>query len=189
MTVEGYIRELSSRKMVPGGGSVSALGAALGAGLNLMVINYTFDPSRDSESAREMILLKEKQARIMESMTSLIDEDCEVFASLMLALKEETSALEKYKAAAEVPIKVCRGVRESMAIAVQIAGAAKKGIASDVVCAAHMLRGAFYSARVNVNINLEHIQDELFAQEIKDELLAMSDDMETMLKKIEEIQI
>ena len=188
MTVEGYIRELSARKMTPGGGSVSALASALGAALNLMVINYTLDPSRDNESARELILLREKQTGIMESMTSLIDEDCEVFASLMLALKEEKDALEKYKAAAEVPIKVCRGARESMAIAVQIAGAAKKGIASDVVCAAHMLRGAFYSARVNVNINLEHIQDEIFTRKTTDELLAMSDDMETMLEKIEKIQ-
>lgn len=187
--MEGYVRELSARKMVPGGGSVSALGAALGAGLNLMVINYTLDPSRDNESSGELVLLKEKQTGIMENMTSLIDKDCEVFATLMLALKQGKGALEKYKAAAEVPINVCRGSRESLAISVKIAGTAKKGIAGDVVCAAHMLKGAFYSAMVNARINLEHIKDEVFTRKTAGELLAMSDDVETMLEQIEKIQI
>ena len=187
ITVEDYLDELSSRKMVPGGGSASALNAALGAGLNLMVMNYTVDPSGGDESTKELISLKERQSRIMKDLASLIDEDCEVFRSLMKALKEKKDARESYKAAAEVPMKICRKARESMAISEQVAAKAKTGIATDIGCAAYFLKGAFYAARLNVNINLAHIADEAFVEEVKSDILAMSADIEIMSESIQVI--
>ena len=187
ITVEGYLDELSSRKMVPGGGSASALSAALGAGLNLMVMNYTIDPSRDDESTKELIFLKERQSQIMKELSSLIDEDCEAFGSLMKALKEKKDAQARYKAAAEVPLKICRKARESMAISEQVAAKAKSGIATDIGCASHILKAAFNAARLNVNINLAHIADEAFVEEAKNDILAMSTDIETMSESIQAI--
>ena len=39
--VTAYLRDLSAKTIVPGGGSASALEAAIGVALNIMVINFS----------------------------------------------------------------------------------------------------------------------------------------------------
>jgi methenyltetrahydrofolate cyclohydrolase len=187
MTVDDYLKELSGRKPVPGGGSASALSAAIGSALNLMVINYTLTPSGEGENTEELTLLRERQVHILERLSSLVDEDCEAFAALMTALKEGKAAQDKYMAAATVPMEICRRTRESMAIAEQVSARAKEGIATDVGCACHLLKSAFYAARLNVNINLKYIKDQVFVEDLRNDLFVMSSDIETMFRSIQAV--
>ncbi len=167
-SIKKYLKELSERRIVPGGGSAAALAASLGAGLNLMVINYSED----------LLEEKQKQERILERLTILIDEDCRVFSELMDKISAKEEAQKEYESAAGVPMEVCRNCEESMSITSRIAKKANQHLVSDVGCAAHMLKSAFCSAWINVKVNLEYIKDPEIKARFESELKAMKERIE-----------
>ena len=184
--LSSYLEDLADSKITPGGGSASSLTGAIGAGLNLMVINFTASSAGDEVTSRELIVLKEEQLKCMEKLTSLVDEDCKVFRSLMAALKEKKDVQEEYKEAAKVPLEICREVRTSIAITNELVGIAKKTIASDIGCAASILKSAFHAASINVKINLKYIQDTDFTKEAEEELILMQNEVEGMEKEVQD---
>lgn len=184
--LSSYLEDLADRKITPGGGSASSLTGAIGAGLNLMVINFTASSSGDEVTSKELIVLREEQLKCMEKLSSLVDEDCKAFRSLMAVLKEKKDAQEEYKQAAKVPLEVCRQVRTSIAITNELVEMAKKTIASDVGCAASILKSAFHAASINVRINLKYISDVGFTQEVEEELLLMQNEVEGMEKEVQD---
>ena len=175
VTVKEYLEELSARKIVPGGGSAAALTAALGAGLNLMVIDYS------TKSGEELLAdLKKKQESSMNRLTELVDEDCKVFSSLMQALAEKQPAEEKYIASADIPLEICRECRKSIEVTVALREKGNKSLASDVECALHILKAGFNAARLNVEVNLRHINNEGFVKSAAEELNKLNSDIESM---------
>ena len=184
--LSSYLEDLADSKITPGGGSASSLTGAIGAALNLMVINFTASSAGDEVTSRELIVLKEEQLKCMEKLTSLVDEDCKVFRSLMAALKEKKDVQEEYKEAAKVPLEICREVRTSIAITNELVGIAKKTIASDIGCAASILKSAFHAASINVKINLKYIQDTDFTKEAEEELILMQNEVEGMEKEVQD---
>ncbi|MDD4956730.1 MAG: cyclodeaminase/cyclohydrolase family protein [Candidatus Omnitrophica bacterium] len=173
--VAGYISELSARSMVPGGGSASALAACLGAGLNLMVINFSMGKNMPDKVTSVMKVFRDKQQEILESLEGSVDGDCEAFTELMKALSDGTPSDEKYIRAAKEPLNVCRKSLESLEITGLIAKDCNKNLMTDVISAAHMLRASFWSARVNVEINLPGIKDAAFVSVVRKELEIMAE--------------
>ncbi|MFH1305527.1 MAG: cyclodeaminase/cyclohydrolase family protein [Candidatus Omnitrophota bacterium] len=172
-TVKDYLSKLSAREPVPGGGSASAFAAALGAGLNLMVLNYSI-PAGGQEDAKTKGL---KDARLrqedsMRKLSALIDEDCRVFRALMEALSAKRDAQKEYRRAAEVPLKICRECCTSADITAYLVENANKKLLTDVCGAAYILKAAFLAARLNVEVNLKHIEDDLFISDTHKELKA-----------------
>ena len=184
--LSSYLEDLADSKITPGGGSASSLTGAIGAALNLMVINFTASSPGDEVTSRELIVLKEEQLKCMEKLKLLIDEDCKAFRSLMAELKEKKDAQEEYKQAAKVPLEVCRQVRTSIAITNELVEMAKKTIASDIGCAASILKSAFNAASINVKINLKYIKDTSFTQEVEEELIVMQNEVEGMEKEVQD---
>ena len=176
-TVEEYMERLSAREMVPGGGSAAALVAATGVGLNLMVINYT-KFSKDKEKAQKN--MKEQQQEILDRLLELIDEDCKYFKNLMKVLSDGDNAQREYLEAAKVPMEICRGVCIALATSREMLSDVNKSLITDVECAAHMLKAAFYSAKINIEINLKHLKGET---QIKS---AMVKEIETMSEFVED---
>jgi len=175
-SIEGYLKELASRSTVPGGGSVSALTAALGAGLNLMVMNYSPD-------GEEMGALRKEQQDILGRLSVLIDEDCRAFRALMSTLSEKKDAEEAFKNAARVPLETCRASLRSIEVTAELPGRANSNLATDIGCAAHNLMAAFRAARLNVEVNLVHIADAPVSASASGELEAMEADMESAYGK------
>jgi len=184
LTVGQYLSELSRRSAVPGGGSAAALAAALGAGLNLMVLNFSIDRERDGGQAEKLTAAKERQQQSLESLSRLVDEDCKAFRGLMKALSEKKDAQQEYISAASVPMKVCRECHVSMHITEHLAVDSNRRLISDVGCAAQTLRGAFHSARFNVEINLKYIRDRSFVDNTRDILKSMEKDIELSVRNI-----
>lgn len=184
MRITDYLRELSARKPVPGGGSASALTASLAAGLILMVINYTIGSYSDATCPGELVVLRDRQTADLERLTSLIDRDCEVFSSLMAVIKQKKDPSEAYRSAAEVPLDVCRIARNSLIAAEIAAPFAKKGIRADIVCATHLLRAAFSCARFNVEANLTGIKDKALADRTAGEIKTLESDIESVSVRI-----
>ena len=169
-TLDNYFKELADRKAVPGGGSASALTASLGAALNLMVLNYNVKGSAVSMAARTSREVQRDQRASLARLSLLIDEDCRAFQTLMDALASGAPAQEKYMAAAEVPMKICRECCASMNVTMYLSKNVDGILTTDIGCAAHLLNAAFYSAGLNVEINLKYIKDGFFVSGAMEEL-------------------
>jgi formiminotetrahydrofolate cyclodeaminase len=178
-----YLEELSAKSMVPGGGSAAALTAALGAGLNLMVINYSIKKGAGETENKEFIVLKGEQKESIRKLSRAVDEDCVVFKDLMGAIKKKKGLEQKYKHAAMVPMSVCRECCESMEVAAFLLGG-NKNLITDVGSAACLLRAGFFSAALNVFVNLKYIKDEGFVRAAEEEIESMSKKIESLESEI-----
>jgi formiminotetrahydrofolate cyclodeaminase len=179
-SLDKYLGELSARKIVPGGGSAAALSAALGAALNLMVIGY----SAHSEDIAEA---GSRQRQVLDRLSELVDEDCRAFSELMDAITQGKEAQEKYKAAAAVPMDICRQCHSSMGITTFLSKNGSAKLITDVGCAANMLKGAFVSAALNVEINLREIKDAVFVEDTIKNLSLMEEDINAQLRNIDNL--
>jgi len=174
LTITEYLEDLSAGRAVPGGGSAAALSAALGAALNLMVIGYSIKKTFADDDLNELKERELEEKQNLKRTTSFINEDAEVFSRLREAfLKKKIDKETEYIAAAKVPIEICRSACRSLRVTEYLAAHANKNLMTDVECAMHMLRAAFSSAKINAEINLKYVKDELFSQESKAELEKM----------------
>ncbi|MDD5633816.1 MAG: cyclodeaminase/cyclohydrolase family protein [Candidatus Omnitrophica bacterium] len=178
-SIKRYLEDLSARKVAPGGGSAAALAASLGAGLNLMVINYTI--FKNSSMARK---LKVGQKNSLKKLTRFVDEDCEVFKRLMKALSRGKAADDDFISAASVPLKICHECLKSLRITYTATPLLNKNLITDVECAALVLFAAFYAAKLNVTINLKFIKDRAVRRKINVELEKMDKEIITRNEKI-----
>lgn len=181
ISVKEYIEELSNKSIAPGGGSASALTAAIGAGLNLMVLSYSIKEDIPEADVEELIWARERQEASKERVSLLVEEDCKAFRVLMEALSSKRADEGHYIQAAKVPIEVCRECHISMEVSKRLIDNANMNLVTDIGCAAYILKAAFYSAKLNVEINMKYIKDELFVKNTVS-------DLEEMQKEIEEIE-
>ncbi|MFH1837754.1 MAG: cyclodeaminase/cyclohydrolase family protein [Candidatus Omnitrophota bacterium] len=179
-SVNKYLEDLSRRQMTPGGGSAAALGASLGAGLNLMVINYS---KKEGKEDGDLTSLKIQQEESLKRLKAFVDEDCRVFEDLMRTLSEKKDAERAYKAAASVPLCVCEECAGSLYITGELLSRANPNLKSDIGCAWHMLKGAFFSAKINVNINLKFVGDEAFCEKTRKRM----EEMEFKIRNMEKV--
>jgi formiminotetrahydrofolate cyclodeaminase len=161
--VREYLDDLAAKRPAPGGGSAAALAAAVGTSLMSMVANFTVgNPKyRDVESKVSGIL--QKVERYDKELRKLIDEDVEAYervaSGLKSAGKDEAAVDELYKAAIEPPFLVCEITYNCLKLCMELAVCANKRLITDAAIAAIMLEGAFFAAKFNVYINLEHVKD------------------------------
>jgi len=183
-TVEEYLVELSRRSIVPGGGSASALVAAIGAGLNLMVINYSVKGEGSDAVSQGLVAARERQKECLERLSGLVDEDCRVFRELMEAVKAGADTQEKYSAAANVPMRICRECHISMDISAHLLDTGNTNLVTDVGGAVYLLRAAFYSARLNAEVNMMKIKDWDFVERAIKTLNDMRVDVENIDREV-----
>jgi len=168
--IREYLKELSARKITPGGGSAAATVAAIGAALNLMVVNYSMKEDTTYGGQNEFVVLKEKQIASIKRLSDLIDEDCRVFRELMRSFKGGKGEQGKYMAAANIPMQVCRECVTSLEVTSLLLEDCNKNLLTDVGSAAHILNAAFFSADLNVRVNLKYIEDKNFVANSSEEL-------------------
>ena len=87
MTVEGFVDRLGSSEPVPGGGSASAVAAALGAALVRMVA--LLSAGRPKFAAHEELLgwAIERGDELADRFLALADDDAAAFAEFASAMK------------------------------------------------------------------------------------------------------
>lgn len=181
-TVREFINELGSNSPVPGGGSVSALGASLASALGSMVFNLTvgkkvyneYDDEEKTIVRNNLELCLKNQDKFLE----LMNKDKEAFLILMSTFKlpkesddekkiRNEKIQEGYQGALEIPLIVAE---ESFKIYEYVNIAAKlgnKNVISDVGVSALMLQASIESAILNVKINLSSIKDETYKEKIE----------------------
>src|SRR5512141_2711654 len=87
MTVRGFIDELSSESPAPGGGSVSALAASMGAALASMVavLSHTKKGFEDKQAELDRIAVRAQQLK--DELVAAVDADTAAFDRLLEAIR------------------------------------------------------------------------------------------------------
>jgi formiminotetrahydrofolate cyclodeaminase len=174
--VTNFLDELASNAPAPGGGSVAALGGALGAALVSMVCNLTLG-KKGYEAVQSDIedLLAQSEA-LRAELTNLLEEDVAVYTAYSLAAKlprstdeekaERTKAVQAaLKNATMVPMRIAETAVKVMDLCMTTAEKGNKWAVSDAGVAVLMAEAALRSAALNVLINLSTIKDEAFVAE------------------------
>ena len=176
-----YLNKAAAGTAVPGGGSVAALNAALGAGLTEMVANLTIGKKGYKAVEDEMKIIAEKASQLRTKLTAAIDQDADAYTDVMAAYRlpkttDEETAVRKQKIqyaiklAALVPLEVARDALAVIELAGQAIRMGNKNAASDGAVAAMNARTGALAAIYNVKINLSSINDDSFVDELTKEV-------------------
>ncbi len=195
LPLRGFIESVAARTAAPGGGSVSATAAAMGAGLGAMVANLTYGVRRFEDRDAQMRRIIPVLNTVTQQLIPMIDADTSAFETFMEGLRmpkntpeQKESRREKMqeglKQAAQVPLKTMRlgdQAWDAMCDAAQFGNPASK---SDIQVGAKMLESGIWGAYKNVLINLDGIHDEAFCLELRHEADALIARAEQMLADV-----
>lgn len=180
MYVEGRINDfldkLASNSPEPGGGSASALAAAIGAALVSMVANLTVGKAKYADVQDQIAGLVKDSEAVRARLQELVQEDTEVYGVLARAFKmpretdeekagRDEAIQEACKEATMVPYAIAEQCLEVARLSEVAADIGNVGAVSDAGVAALIADAAAQSAALNVKINLTTIKDSVFNEE------------------------
>ena len=189
LRLDDFLRELSSKASVPGGGSVSAVTGAMAAALISMVCNLTTGNKEYADVEERIKGIVEKSENLRDELSKLIDKDADAFSDVIHAIKmpketEEDKVLRHeaiqhaLQKAALVPLKTMELSKDALLLAREVAECGSKNAISDAGVAAILADAAIKAAKINVDINLASIEDAEFTDKIAkkcDDILAEID--------------
>jgi glutamate formiminotransferase/formiminotetrahydrofolate cyclodeaminase len=198
MTVRKFVEIVGARTSAPGGGSVSALMASLGAGLGAMMGWMSYGSKKFEHLDSTMRKLIPPLHENMEKLIPLIDADTNAFNDYMTAMKmpkntEEEKKIRKdkmqagLKKAIDVPLSVMRISDSCWPNMVELAKLGNAASASDLAVGAKSLETGIWGALKNVEINLPQIEDEKYKAEVLKEGKEIMDRAKKNLEEIENI--
>ena len=192
LTLAEFAGRLASPDPVPGGGSASAVAAALGASLVAMVATLSQGRPKYAEHATLHEAAAPRARELADELFTLADEDAAAYAACAFALKLPREAFadkefrdqqirETAQVAAEVPLRCVETCHEVLVLAEALAGRSNVNASSDLRVAALLLQAAGHGAAENVLVNLPLIGTNEWTQaterrvaELLDELVALA---------------
>lgn len=177
MSVRDFSDETASESPAPGGGSVSAYMASLGAALGTMVANLSSHKRAWDDRWEEFSNWAEKGIALQAELTRLVDEDTEAFNKIMDAFKlpkqtdEEKKERQKAiqdatKNAILVPFKVMETAYKSLEVIKAMVEKGNPNSVTDAGVGALAVRSAVKGAFMNVRINANDLDDKEFVDDI-----------------------
>ncbi len=175
-TVESYLDKLASGEPEPGGGSVSALVAALGAALVTMVADLTLGKDKFADVQDDVAAFRKESERLRRELEELVTLDAQAYGAVAAAMKlpkdDEAQKAERsrvmqaaLKGAAQVPLKVAQDAIQVARLALPAAEKGNPNAVSDAGVAVLLADAAAQAAALNVKINLTWIDDKEFNRE------------------------
>jgi formiminotetrahydrofolate cyclodeaminase len=179
--IADFLEQTAAGTPVPGGGSVSALSAALGAGLAEMVANLTIAKKGYEAVASEMKAIAETLQKLREKLVVEVDKDSNAYQGVLQAFKlpKNTEAEKAQRAAAiqdamknaaRVPLGVAYDALQVMDLAEQAIRNGNRNAVSDGAVGTMMARTAVLGALFNVKINLASVKDQAFVDDMMQEV-------------------
>jgi formiminotetrahydrofolate cyclodeaminase len=178
LTIGQFMERLSSAESVPGGGSASAMAAALGASLISMVAALSTGKPKYEAYESTLARCEAVGHELGAEFLGLADRDAAAYAGYSAALKmlRETeeqktarrSAIQTAaRAASEAPFGCVKACARLVTAAEALAGRSNVNAASDVLVAALLGEAAARGAAENVLINLPSTGDEQYADSMR----------------------
>lgn len=166
MSVRDFVDELSSDAPAPGGGSVSALAASMGAALAAMVAVLSHTKKGFESKQKELDAIAVRGQELKDKFLAAVDADTEAFDRLLESFRipkddpNRDAAIEAATiGAAEVPLSVLEGCAEVIELCRQVARIGLPASLSDAGVGAQVARAAAAGAYQNVCINLAGVKD------------------------------
>jgi formiminotetrahydrofolate cyclodeaminase len=173
LSLATFTDRLAERTPTPGGGSVAAHLAAMGAALTTMAFRFTSGPKFAAvESA--MVARVEELERLRHRAGELVDRDTAAYDAVSAAMKlpkdsdaQKVARGEAMQSALGVALEVPFETLETALAALRLCAAGASDVnpnlASDCATGALCLASACESALMNVKINASSIRDKAYA--------------------------
>ena len=178
MSVRNFLDELSSDSPAPGGGSVSALAASMGASLAAMVATISHSKKGFESKQADLDRIAVRAQQLKGDFLSAVDADTAAFDRLLAAMRlpaddatRDSALRDATVAATEVPLGVLERCPEVISLCTEVAAIGYQPSLSDAGVGAQVARAAAGGAYQNVCINLAGLGD----AKRKSELLARAD--------------
>jgi methenyltetrahydrofolate cyclohydrolase len=195
LSVDNFLDALASGSPAPGGGSVSALAASLGAALTSMVCRLTIGKKKYAEVQSEIGKVLERAEELRAQFNAIIDEDTAAFNQVMAAygLPKETESQkvkrtaeiqEAMKTATLVPLRLMELCIKGLELVKIIVEKGNQNSLSDAGVAALMLAAGCEGAMLNVKINLGSLREADFAAHTQTKLGHTRTSLDTLTSDI-----
>lgn len=177
MPLHAFADETASESPAPGGGSISAYVAALGASLATMVANLSSHKKGWDSRWEEFGNYAATGQQLKDALVKLVDADTAAFNKIMEAFalpkatdeekKRRSDAIQSAtKYAIEIPFKVMETAAAAMPLAKAMVEMGNPNSVTDAGVGALCIRSAVMGAFMNVRINATGCNDKTFVQEI-----------------------
>jgi glutamate formiminotransferase/formiminotetrahydrofolate cyclodeaminase len=195
LSVRAFVELLGSRTPAPGGGSASALMAALGAALGAMMGWMTYGKRKfEAQDAVMRRLIPPLHAAMLE-LIPMIDADTAAFNDYMAALglpkatPEQAAARQRamqagLHQAVAVPLATMRAADRCWDALVELARHGNPASRSDLEVGAKALEAGVWGAGRNVRINLGQIEDLDFRGRTEGECAALEERAAAKLQEV-----
>lgn len=183
-TVGRFLDAVAAPTPTPGGGSVSALVAALSVALARMVAGLAIDKRGYEAHAADLRALETRAARLQARLLALADEDAKAYEQVLAAMRsprhtdgERTERVARmqaaYRRATEVPLETMRLGVEALELAHAAADKGNRAATTDAGVAILLSEAAIRGASLNARVNLASIRDDAFRDATEHELRAL----------------
>lgn len=180
-TVGGFLEAVGAPTPTPGGGSVSALVAALSVALSRMVAGLALDKKGYENHQADLRELLARAARVQARLTALVDEDAQAYEGVLAAMRsprdtdgeraERVARMQAaYRRATEVPLETMRLGVEALELALAAADKGNRAATTDAGVAILLSEAAIRGASLNARVNLASIRDDAFRDATEHEL-------------------
>jgi glutamate formiminotransferase/formiminotetrahydrofolate cyclodeaminase len=169
-TVTGFVHDVASESVAPGGGSAAALAGALGAALGTMVANLSAHRRGWDDRWEEFSAWAVRGKQCHDELLRLVDADTEAFRAIVEALRlsagteaERDARAEAVETATrtaiEIPLRVMETALEALEVVEEMARRGPEISVSDAGVGALLCRAAVRGAALNVRINAAQLDD------------------------------
>jgi methenyltetrahydrofolate cyclohydrolase len=185
-SISSFLQALRSPAPTPGGGSASALAGAAGASLLTMVAGLPKPRGSTDADLQRLRDAADRCAACAVRLEALIERDAAAYDTVMAAYRLPRSSDEEkaarsdriqaaLKGAIETPLEMMRACAAALEEAAAVRDFGNANASSDVGVAVELLQAGLRGARLNVEINLEHVKDAAYVAAVRSELAAIAD--------------
>ena len=174
--IQLFLDDLASKAATPGGGSVAAITAAMGAALVSMVCNLTLGKKGYEGVQADMEALVAQSEALRAELQGLLDEDVAAYSAYSQTAKmpkdtdeqkavRATAMQDALKNATMPPMHIAEAAVKIIDLCMPAAEKGNRWAVSDAGVAVLMAEAALRAAALNVLINLGTIKDQDFVAE------------------------
>ena len=175
--MQEFIKVLSSKAAVPGGGGACAYVAAAGMALGAMVANLTTGKKKYAQYQEEIEELLSKTEQLSKELMTYMDKDAESFEPLSKAygLPKDTKEQQEYKdvvmekalkEASLTPVALMEKILDALKILERLSVVGSRLAIRDVGAGVQLCKAALNGASLNVFINTKLMKDTETAEEL-----------------------
>ncbi|MDY9919754.1 Formiminotransferase-cyclodeaminase [Proteiniphilum saccharofermentans] len=179
LTLKEFLEKTAANEALPGGGSSSALNAAIASALTGMMANLTVGKKNYAGVEEQMKKIVEEMEENRLHFINDIDRDADAYSLVMDAYKlpKETDEQKKLrsekiqeamKVASLVPMEVAERAHKMLDTIIETIRKGNKNAVTDGMVGLMACRTAIMGALLNVRINLGGINDTVFVEELKE---------------------